>query len=84
MDQVESAVIDVLRAVLGPAVTAQSLKPSTPLLGSVAELDSMAVVAILTSLEEHFGISIPDDEVDGSTFATVGTLIEFVRARSAA
>jgi acyl carrier protein len=84
MDQFESGVMDVLKAVLGPAVFSHGVDQSTPLLGAVAELDSMAVVAILTAIEEHFGIGIPDDEVDSSTFATVGTLVEFVRAKAAA
>ena len=44
----------------------------------------MAVVAVLTSLEERFGISVGDDEIDGATFATVGTLSEFVEGRLAA
>jgi len=50
----------------------------SPLLGAVPELDSMAVLSIITALEEHFGFSVDDDEIDGSTFATVGTLTAFV------
>ena len=57
------------------------LKSDTPLLGSVAELDSMAVVSILTALEERFGIVVDDDEVDGRTFASVDTLTSFVRSK---
>src|SRR5437867_1848777 len=33
----------------------------TPLLGSVPELDSMAVVGIITALEEDFELAIADD-----------------------
>ena len=54
---------------------------SSPLLGGVPELDSMAVVAVLNSLEEFFGIVIDDDEIDGSLFATVGSLTEFVQGK---
>nr|WP_041656353.1 phosphopantetheine-binding protein [Azoarcus sp. KH32C] len=50
----------------------------SPLLGSVPELDSMAVLAVIHAIEERFGISIPDDEIDGSSFATVGTVVDFV------
>ena len=56
---------------------------SSPLLGSVAELDSMAVVAVLTAIEERYGFSVNDDEVDGGTFASVASLVEFVRAKLA-
>jgi len=58
-----------------------SFQAGTPLLGALPELDSMAVLAILTLLEERFGIVINDDEIDGSVFTTVGTLITFVETR---
>jgi acyl carrier protein len=38
----------------------------------------MAVVTIIGNLEERFGISIEDDDIDGSTFATLGSLVAFV------
>ena len=52
-----------------------------PLLGALPEFDSMAAVTILGALEEHFGIVVHDDEVDGSIFATVGSLCGFVEAK---
>lgn len=53
----------------------------TPLLGALPELDSMAVVSLMTALEEQLGISIDDDEVDGDVFATVGSLADFVGSK---
>ena len=50
----------------------------TVLLGAIPELDSMAVVSVIAGLEEHFGFSVDDDEIDGATFATLGALIRFV------
>lgn len=50
----------------------------TPLLGSLPELDSMAVVTIITMLEERFDFVVNDDEIDGQTFETLGTLVDFV------
>ncbi len=55
---------------------------STPLLGAIPELDSMAVLGIITTLEERFGLVIDDDEIDGSMFATVGSLTAFVMERT--
>lgn len=60
----------------GPAFQADSA-----LLGAVPELDSMAVVSIVTGLEEQFGITVEDDEIDGATFATFGALTAFVQAK---
>jgi acyl carrier protein len=56
---------------------------TTPLLGAVPELDSMAVVALITGMEERFGIIAEDDEIDGSIFATVGSLASFVDGKLA-
>ena len=77
---VESEVIKTLRSVL-QLDGASALTAATPLLGSIAELDSMAVVSILTALEERFGIVVDDDEVDGRTFASVGSLAKFVESK---
>lgn len=78
---VEQEVIATLQSVLGLDAAKHRLGPDTALLGSLPELDSMAVVSILTALEERFGIVVDDDEVEGRTFATVGSLTAFVQAK---
>jgi len=50
-------------------------------MGSVPELDSIAVATLLTSFEERFGFTVDDDEIDASTFATLGSLVDFVEAK---
>jgi len=39
----------------------------------------MAVVSLLTTLEERLGVAIDDDDIDGATFETVGSLVDFVK-----
>lgn len=53
----------------------------TRLLGELPELDSMTILNVIMALEEHFGFVIEDDDVDADTFATVGTLLEFVNSK---
>ncbi|EHR71979.1 phosphopantetheine-containing protein [Burkholderiales bacterium JOSHI_001] len=53
----------------------------TPLMGALPELDSMGVVALLTALEDQYGLVVDDEEIDGSLFATVGTLRSFVAGK---
>ena len=55
---------------------------NTPLLGNIAELDSMAVVSVLTAIEEHYGFEIEDDEISADVFETVGSLVNFVSSKS--
>lgn len=78
---VEQEVIAVLRSVLSLDAVKHPLSSASPLLGHVAELDSMAVVSVLTALEERFGIVVDDDDVDGRTFASVGSLAQFVHGK---
>ena len=54
----------------------------TQLIGVIAELDSMAVVSVLTAIEDHYGFVIDDDEISGETFESVGSLVSFVSAKS--
>ena len=78
---VEFQLVAILDEVLSLNGRALRFGRDTPLLGALPELDSMAVVALITSCEERLGISIDDDEIDGSTFATLGSLADFVAAK---
>ena len=76
-------IVKVLAEVLGLHDRSAAFGRDTPLLGAVAELDSMAVVTLITRLEDRFGIVVDDDDIDGATFATVGTLVDFVDGKLA-
>ena len=74
----EQQVASLVGSVLNLGERAGELRLDSPLLGAIPELDSMAVVLLLTAIEKKFGFSIDDDEVDGTTFATLGHLVAFV------
>ncbi len=80
---VETDVLRILDSVLSLQGRSASLRPDTPLLGALPELDSMAVLGIITALEEHFAFIIHDDEIDSAVFATLGSLTDFVSAKLA-
>ncbi len=58
-----------------------TLNSDTRLLGGLPELDSMAVVALITALEQEFHIIVHDDDIDAETFDTLGSLLEYVRGK---
>jgi acyl carrier protein len=74
-------VLAILDEVLSLNGRANAFDLHTPLLGSVAELDSMAVVGLINTLEERFGFAVEDDELDGAAFQTVGSLVAFVDSK---
>lgn len=80
---IEQQVRAILRNTLQLGERAALLDNDTGLLGALPELDSMAVVTVITALEDQFGVVVEDDEVSAETFATFGTLVEFVRGKVA-
>lgn len=81
---VQHEVLRVLDEVLSLGGRTATFGRNTPLLGAIPELDSMAVVTLITTIEEQFGVTVADDEIDGDTFASVGALVDFVSDKLAA
>jgi acyl carrier protein len=77
----QAQVLRLLDDVLSLNGRAQHFSADTLLLGAMPELDSMAVVSLITALEERLGIEIDDDEIDGDVFASVGSLTGFVATK---
>lgn len=72
---------NILSDVLGLGERRNSLNEDSVLIGSIPELDSIAVVNLITALEEHFGITVNDDEISARTFETLGSLARFVEQK---
>ncbi len=77
--EIKKILADILE--LGNRIDA--IEPDTILLGNIPELDSVAVVTIILALEKNFSIAITDDEISAKTFATLGTLVNFVEQKIA-
>jgi acyl carrier protein len=76
-------VLSVLNQSLQLGDRTREFSAQTRLLGNLPELDSMAIINLITGLEEHFGFRVDDDEISADTFETVGTLCEFVTRKLA-
>lgn len=74
LTSVREVLIDALDLMQSP----EDLQPETALFGSLPELDSFGVVALVGALEDRFDITIDDDEFGAELFETVGTLVAFV------
>lgn len=77
LEEVKTVVARALQ--LGNRV--QSMNETSALLGAIPELDSIAVVNVITALEEHFDITVADDEIGASAFETLGSLTRFVEGK---
>jgi acyl carrier protein len=76
-------VAEVLVDTLGIQDRAASLDASTPLFGALPELDSLAVLELVSALEDRFGIVVEDEEFGGEIFETLGSLAAFVDTKRA-
>ena len=72
---------NVLVDTLGLEDQAGAIDATTPLLGSLPELDSMAVMELALALEERFGITIEGEDVTADVFASLGSLATFVETK---
>jgi acyl carrier protein len=80
-------VIENLKVVLAQTLQlgarVKQFDANTGLFGNIPEFDSMAVVSVVTAVEERFGIVVEDDEITAEVFETVGSLSRFVEAKLA-
>jgi len=75
---------EIVAVVLGLELSSMALAEDTPLLGAIPEFDSMAVVSVLTTIEDQYDIFVEDDEISAETFETLGSLHQFVIEKLAA
>jgi acyl carrier protein len=77
LDELKSLVGEVLQI----ADRLDEMGENDVLLGGVPEFDSMAVVSVLTVIEENYGVVIDDDEVSAENFETLGSLQQFINSK---
>ncbi len=76
LDEVRTLVAEVL----GITDRLSSLTEATALLGSMPELDSMAVAELIAAIEEKFGFEVDEADLTADVFDTMASLSDFVAA----
>lgn len=79
LDEVKQIIGDVLQ--IGDRTN--QMDASTTLLGGIPEFDSMAVVSVITALEDQLAVTVDDDEISADTFETLGNLHDFINEKLA-
>jgi len=60
-----------------------SIGPDAPLFSSQSGFDSFFLLELVLRLEDTFGLSIPDEDLDPAIFRTVKSIAAYVRTRLA-
>lgn len=78
------AILDRVRALLVERLHVDrdpdTIDPDTPLFGTGLGLDSVDAVEMVVSLEDGFGLKLPDDALGRRVMRTVGKLVDLVMA----
>jgi len=77
----QQEIIEIIRDVLVLGESADSFDGSTGLIGSLPEFDSVAVVTLITAIEDEYGCMFDDDEISAENFETIGTFVQLVESK---
>ena len=83
-DVIESATLDalveVLNEVLGTDHGGGPFTEETLLFGSLPELDSLALVELISAMEDRFGFEMDEEDITAEVYESVGSLSAYVDA----
>ena len=74
-------IIQIVSEVLMLDGQSDSFDENTALFGAIPEFDSVAVVSLVTALEDEFGCTFDDNELNADVFATIGSLTKTVEQK---
>src|SRR3990172_2033496 len=71
----------LLRSTVPEAARFETLNESTGLLGGGMGGDSVEILTLVSAIEEKFGLTIDEAELEVSHFKTIGALVNFIEER---
>lgn len=79
-DQMTSGTTEVLAEVLADLLggSPASYPPATELFGSLPQLDSLALVELITVIEDRFELELDEDDITAEVFGTVDSLARHI------
>jgi acyl carrier protein len=80
-DEIQERVIAIIQKTIEVPLALDQITPDSGLLGHGIGLDSIEVLSLVAAIETEFNLTIDDRELKAAHFATLGTLIDFVRHR---
>lgn len=71
----------LLAHTLGMSEVPPSWTDDMPLFGNIPDLDSMAIVGLITAIEEHFAVEFVNEDMTMDTFANLANLAAIVQGK---
>jgi acyl carrier protein len=79
---IRQRLLEILAATLSPeplATLVNDAIDATALLGHGIGLDSIEILVLVAAIEESFGITISDEDLDKAHFQSIGSLAMFIQ-----
>ena len=76
--RVKQLIIDKLQL---EGMTPNQIDDSAPLFGDGLGLDSIDALELVIGIEKTFGVRIQDEDVGAKAFASVNSLVDFLRSK---
>jgi len=76
--RVKQLIIDKLQL---EGMTPDQIEDGAPLFGDGLGLDSIDALELVIGIEKTFGVRIQDEDVGAKAFASVNSLVEFLRSK---
>ena len=80
-DAIQHRLVQLIQKTIETPLAPNEITADSGLLGRGIGLDSIEILALVSAIETEFGVTIEDSELKEADFATVGTLVAFVRRR---
>lgn len=81
LDELRTQLLDIVKRDL--KLQGVALTPTTSLSAGDLDLDSLDFLMLVSSIEKHFGVRIPNDKLGPETMKDVETLAQFIHGRMA-
>ena len=82
---IDSSTFDVVKATVIETLELRdreaTISHDTLLFGSMPELDSLALVDLITALEVRFGLEMDEEDISAEVFESVGSLAAHIEQR---
>jgi len=72
-DNIQNDLITYLEDAIPPGVAVSRIEPDTDLIGS-GVIDSFGIVGIIEFMEERYGITVADEDIDPEIFRNVRSI----------
>ena len=81
MESVTEKLRDIISRQLDVGIPLDAVTPDVPLMEEGLGLDSIAIVELVTLIEENFGVDLNEDDLEMEGFETLTTLTALVQGK---